>query len=353
MSLSSMRIIRSGVNHERTGDILIKPIGDMLSMKWLVVVLILIICQGFAQGYPIYAANKVVNCTIFGAFKDNYIIVEPNENRNIVLNVDVSLVKSNATGIAPVQATYFLVDRNDKTYPTRDEFTRSLGPGRHLLGFAILPETIPKILIVVPSGSPQGGNRLVINFGELTNATNGKVNLLYYGVLNSKSESNLKSIDFDMSVTNSGTKELSLSSKNFSLIDQRGWRYDSLAHNNFTNDGFPSRDLKPKETARIKVSFGSMSPLSRPSRLIYEYSNTSSIVLNIDSEEICSCQKCGDSAAELPALTSAPEPSVLTRLAGSLNATRAVLLKGKEDFLKNNVRIVGGNGTRQKAVLGK
>jgi hypothetical protein len=325
-------------------------------MKWFVVVLILIICQGFAHGYPIYASNEVVNCTIFGAFKDNYIIVEPGENRNIVLNVDVSLIKSNATGISPVRATYFLVDRNDKTYPTRDEFTRSFGIGRNLLGFAILPETIPKMLIVVPSGSPLGGNRLVINFEELTNATNGKVNLLYYGILNSKIESNLKSIDLDMNVTNSGTKELSLSSKNFSLIDQRGWKYDSLARNNFTNDGFLSRDLKPKETARIKVSFGSMSPLSRPSRLVYEYSNTSLIVLNIDSEENCSCQKCGDSAPEPPALNSSTEQSVLSRLSGSLKATRAVLHKGNKEsdnFSRSNMRIVKDNGGRQRAVLGR
>jgi len=34
-------------------------------------------------------------------------------------------------------------------------------------------------------------NLLVINFGELINDTKGKVNLLYYGVLNSKIDSDL------------------------------------------------------------------------------------------------------------------------------------------------------------------
>jgi hypothetical protein len=330
-------------------------------MKRLEMVLILIICQGVAQGYPIHASNGAFNCTVFGEFKDNYLIVEPNEDRNIVLNVDVSLVKSNGTGSYPAQANYFLVDHDDKTYPTRGEFTRSLRPGRQLLGFAVHPETIPKMLIVVPSGSHGEGDRLAINFGELTNATNGRVNLLYYGVLNSKIESNLKSIDFDIGITNNGTKELPLISKNFSLIDQWGYRYDSLAYNKYSFEGFEGRNLEPKEMARIKVSFVSLSPLSRASKLVYEYSNTSSVVLNIDPEEEllqnvtisknCSCQSCGDIALKPPALNSSTEQSVLSRLSGTLKATRAVLPKSK-NFLGSNVHVVKDSGGRQKAVLG-
>jgi hypothetical protein len=331
-------------------------------MKRLEIVLILIICQGVVQGYPIHASNGDFNCTVFGEFKDNYLIVEPNVDRNIVLNLDVSLVKSNGTGSYPAQANYFLVDRDDKTYPTRGEFTRSLRPGRQLLAFAVHPETIPKILIVVPTGSSGEGERLAVNFGELINATNGKVNLLYYGVLNSKIASNLKSIDFDIGVTNNGTKEMPLSSKNFSLIDQWGYRYDSLAYNKFSFEGFEGRNLEPKEMARIKVSFGSLSPLSRPSKLVYQYSNTSSVVLNIDSEvdlqnvttsKNCSCQSCGDVAPKPPARnSSAEQQSILSRLSGTLKATRAVLHKS-DNFLGTNVHMVKDSSGRQKAVLGK
>jgi hypothetical protein len=295
-------------------------------MKWLVITLILIAALGFAQGYPIRAGNGEVNCTVFGEFKDPYTIAEPSGERNIVLNVDVALVKANATG-SPAQATYSLVDGNDRTYPTRDEFTRYLQPGRQLLGFAVPAETIPKTLIIDPSGYPTGGNRFTINFGELTNATNGKVTVLYYGVLNSKINSNLKSIDFDVGITNNGTTRLPISPKNFSLVDQWRWKYASLEHNDYTNEGFEDRELKPNETARIKVSFGSMSPLSRPSKLIYEYSRTNPIVLNIDPEAGLlqnvtaskgkDCQACSGSAPE-------PAPD---SLAGTIKATKARLAK--------------------------
>lgn len=337
-------------------------------MKFLEMVLIIIICQGVAQGYPIHVTSGVLNCTVYGEFKDNYLIVEPGEDANIVLNVDVSLEKSNGTGSFPANANYFLVDRDDKTYKTRGEFTRSLRPGRQLLGFAVHPETIPKTLIVVPYGNPEEGERLSINFGELTNATNGIVNLLYYGVLNSKTESNLKSIDFDIGITNNGTKKLPLSSKNFTLIDQWGYKYDSLTYNKYSFNSFESRNLEPKEMARIKVSFGSMSPLSRPSKLVYDYSNTSSVVLNIDPEEQlqnvtisknCSCPSCGDISPR-PPVADSPKPvlnnstaqSVLSRLSGSLKATRAVLHKSA-NFVSNNVHVVKDSGGRQKAVLGK
>jgi hypothetical protein len=301
-------------------------------MKLRGTVLLLVIVIGLSSGYPIHAGNGAVNCTVFGEFKDPYTIVEPNGERSIVLNVDVALIKANSTTVSPAQAVYSLVDGNDRTYSTRGEFTRSLQPGRQLLGFAVPAETIPKALIVDPYGYPSEGNRFAINFGELTNATNGNATLLYYGILNSKINSNIKSIDFDVGITDNGTVKMPVSSKNFSLIDQWGWRYASLEHDDYTNNGFANRELKPNETARIKVSFGSMSPQSRPAKLVYECSNTSSIVLNIDPEagllqNVTAskgdvCQACSNSAAE-------PAP---TTLAGTIKATKARLAKVRDSL---------------------
>jgi len=304
-------------------------------MRWLGMILVLVFTLGLAYGYPIHAGNGAVNCTIFGEFKDPYTIVEPSGDRNIVLNVDVALIKANSTSSSPAQAVYSLVDGNDRTYSTRDEFTRSLQPGRWLLGFAVPAETIPKTLIVDPTGYISEGNRFAINFGELANATNGKVTLLYYGVLNSKINSNLKSVDFDVGITDNGTVKMPVTSKNFSLIDQWGWKYSSLEHD-YYNNGFADRELKPNETARIKVSFGSMSPLSRPAKLVYESSSTSSIVVNIDPEagllrnvtpsKSNSCQACSNSATE-PASTT---------LAGTIKATKARLQKVRENLTGSN-----------------
>jgi len=301
-------------------------------MRWLGMVLLLVIALDIASGYPIHAGNGAVNCTVFGEFKDPYTIVEPNGEQSIVLNVDVALIKANSTSVSPAKAVYSLVDGNDRTYSTRGEFTRSLQPGRQLLGFAVPAETIPKTLIVDPSGYPSEGNRFAINFGELANATNGNVTLVYYGILNSRIDSKIKSIDFDVGITNNATVKLPVSSKNFSLIDQWGWRYASLEHDSYTNNGFTSRELKPNETSRIKVSFGSMSQLSRPAKLVYECSKTSSIVLNIDPEAGLLQNVTGPKGKVCQACTSSgPEPAP-TSLAGTIKATKARLAKVRESL---------------------
>jgi hypothetical protein len=51
-------------------------------------------------------------------------------------------------------------------------------------------------------------------------------------------------------------------------------------------------------------------------------------------------------------LNSSAEQSVLSRLSGTLKATRAVLPKSKKNFLGSNVHVVKDNSGRQKAVLG-
>jgi hypothetical protein len=302
------------------------------NLKRLGLVLALIIFLHPAFGYPLHATNGAVNCTVFGEFKEPYTIVEPNGDRNIVLSVDVALMGSSNEEYRPIQVAYSLVDGNDRTYKTRDEFTRSLQPGRQLLGFAVPQETIPKTLMVDPSSDPSGGNTFSIDFDEVANATNGNATLLYYGVLNSKISSNIKSIDYDIGIQNNDTKSLSLSNKNFSLIDQWDWRYESLAYNAYTGQGFKDRTLKPNETTRIKLSFGSISPLSRPSWLVYKYSNQSSILINIDPEagllqhaagsENNSSDCCCGSAIE-------PAP---TTLAGSIKASKARLQKVREEL---------------------
>ena len=43
--------------------------------------------------------------------------------------------------------------------------------------------------------------------------------------------------------------------------------------------------FRPNETLRTGVSFVSLSVLSRPSKLVYEYSKNSSLIIDIDKEE--------------------------------------------------------------------
>jgi len=77
-----------------------------------------------------------------------------------------------------------------------------------------------------------------------------------------------------------GTKELPLSAKNFSLVDQWGWKYASKTYDIYGRKGFQAAELEPNETLRSRLVFSPLSPLTRPVELVYEYSNNSSLTLN-------------------------------------------------------------------------
>jgi len=84
--------------------------------------------------------------------------------------------------------------------------------------------------------------------------------------------------------------------------------------------------LRPNETFRTGLAFGSISVLSRPSKLIYQYSKDSSLIIDIDKEE-------GINTSLLePGVSSeggGSEPASTT-LAGEIKATKARLAKVKE-----------------------
>jgi hypothetical protein len=294
-------------------------------MKWLALVLMLII--GLAQGYPLQGGNGVLNCTIYGAFKDPWATGNLDASKYAVLNLDFSLLRADASNSTPIKADYRLTDGNDKVFQNRPEYTRDLQAGRSLIGFVVPKETIAKTLTVIPSADSTGGRQFFIPFSELANSSNGKVTLVYYGVLGSQSASNRKTIEFDVGLHNNGTSKLPLSAGNFSLIDQWGWRYKSKESDRYNGQGFASRSLDPNGTLRSPLVFASLSPLSRPVELVYDYSNASSISIEIDPEaglqSIAAqpqqqCNEC-EQAEETP----------LSSLAGSIKASKARLAKVK------------------------
>ncbi len=189
-------------------------------MKWQALVLMLII--GLAQGYPLLGGNGILNCTVFGAFKDPWTTDNLDASKYVVLNVDLSLLRANASNSTPFKADYRLTDGNDRVFQNSPDYTRELLAGRSLIGFVVPRETIAKSLAVIPSAGTYGGGQFSIPFSELANASNGKVTLVYYGVLGSGSASNRKTIEFDVGLHNNGTSKLPLSAGNFSLVDQWG-----------------------------------------------------------------------------------------------------------------------------------
>jgi hypothetical protein len=298
-------------------------------MRWLALALalLMILVPGMAQGYPLHASNGDINCTIFGAFKDPWSTGYSNANSYAVLMVDLSLVRVNASDRTPIQATYSLTDGNDRVYLMSPEYKKDLQLGRWLIGFVVPKETIAKSLMVGLSQDPAGGDQFPISFPELSNSSNGNVTLLYYGVLRSFIETNRKTMVFDVAVSNNDTTKLMLSAENFSLVDQWGWNYDSKEYDIYGKKGISAMELKPNQTQRSGIVFSPISPLSRPVELVYSYSNSSSIRLDIDSEGgLRSNVASKESCTECNTPKDEPAPS---NLAGSIKASKARLAKVK------------------------
>lgn len=295
-------------------------------MRWLALALFMILLPGIAQDYPLQMSNGIVNCTIFGTFKDPGFSGSSYSDSYSVLVVDARLTRINESDKEPIRAAYSLTDGNDRVFQTNAQNIKELQTGRRLIGFAVPKETIAKSLTIDLSLDSAGGEQFRVRFPELVNSSNENVTLLYYGVLRSGIYSNKKTIELDVSITNNGTKKLVLAANNFTLLDQWGWNYDSKEYDNYGKKGMSALFLEKNETIRSGLIFNSVSPLSRPVELVYRYSNSNSLTMNIDAEaglgysilDMKSCVEC-----ESPK----DDPS---SLAGSIKATKARLAKVKK-----------------------
>lgn len=309
-------------------------------MRWIVLALFMVIVSGIAQGYPLQASNGVVNCTIFGSFLDPWPAGNTNADSHFVLNVDLSLLRINASNKTPIRTVYSLKDGNDRVFKTSKEYAKELQSGRWLIGFVVPRETIAKNLIVDVSGDPGSGKQFSLYFPELTNSSNGNVTLLYYGVLRSMISSNKKTIVLDTAVTNNGTEKLPLLAQNFTLLDQWGWKYSGKQYDVSGNKGITKAVLEPNGTMRSGLIFSSLSPISRPVELDYQYSNNSSLALRIDPEsDLCLSRKALKNGRECNC-SEEQAPSDPTSLAGTLKSST-----GRVD--KANASTTGKSVTRK------
>ncbi len=295
-------------------------------MRWLALALFMILLPGIAQDYPLQMSNGVVNCTIFGSFKDPGFTGTSYSDSYSVLVVDARLTRLNESDKEPINAAYSLTDGNDRVFQTSAQNIKELQPGRRLIGFVVPKETISKSLTIDLSSDKRGGEQFSIRFPELVNISNANVTLLYYGVLRSSVYSNRKTIELDVAITNNGTQKLVLDANNFTLKDQWGWMYESKEYDIYGKKGMPEKVLVQNETIRSGLIFNSVSPLSRPVELVYRYSNNSYLTMNIDLEAgLISATNpkkvCND--CESPA-------EAASNLAGSIKATKARLAKVKK-----------------------
>jgi hypothetical protein len=301
-------------------------LGGISKMIWRALVLAALI--GLAVGYPLYGDNGQFNCSLYGYYKEPLSMDNVNYDRYMILDLDLSLRRSNASDGA-TGAVYTLMDRNDRSYRMSPEYTRSLQQNRWLISFVVPTEAIPKILVVDPSTDPKGGKPFSLEFPEPVNASDSNATMVYYGITGFRTDTSKRSLRMDVSVTNNGTANLPLSSKNFSLIDQWGWTYGSKEYDPLTREGINAVVLPPNGTMRAGLFFTSLSPLSRPVELVYRRSPTESLSLYIDSEKraavINSSSECCPECCQ-------PQSADSTTLAGSIKATKSRLAKVREDL---------------------
>jgi hypothetical protein len=295
-------------------------------MRWLALALFMILLPGIAQDYPLQMNNGVVNCTIFGSFKDPGFSGSSYSDSYSVLVVDTRLTRMNETDKAPIRAAYILTDGNDRVFQTSAQNIKELQTGRRLIGFIVPKETIARSMTIDLSQDKAGGEQFSVRFPELVNSSNENVTLLYYGVLRSSINSYKKTIELDVAITNNGTKKLSLDANNFTLKDQWGWKYNSKEYDAYGKKGMSAMMLEKNETIRSGLIFNSVSPLSRPVELVYRYSNNSYLTMNIDPEaglgySILDKKECVDCESPKEDASS---------LAGSIKATKARLAKVKK-----------------------
>lgn len=297
-------------------------------MRWLALVLptFLLLLVAIASGYPLQSSNGVVNCTVFGTFKDPGFGGYSNSDSYSVLVVDACLTRINKSNDKTILADFSLTDGNDRVYKTGSDYIKELQNGRRLIGFVVPKETIAKRLTIDLSKDKEGGAQFSQSFPELINASNEFVKLIYYGMLRSSTNSNKKTVELDVAVTNNNSTKMDLDARNFTLMDQWGWKYESQEYDRSTNRGMRPAALEPNATIRSGLVFKSLSPLSRPVELVYNYSDNASLSMNIDTDAVQSIpvkeEKCVECAKE--------DAESSSNLAGSIKATKARLAKVKK-----------------------
>jgi len=295
-------------------------------MRWLAFALFLLLITATAPGYPLQSGNGIINCTIFGTFKDPGFGGYSSSGSYSVLVVDACLTRTNESDKAPVLADYSLTDGNDRVFRASSDYIKELQNGRMLIGFVVPKETIAKSLTIDLSKDRTAGEQFTQRFPELVNASDANVTLLYYGVLRSSTSSNKKTVELDVAVTNNNTKKMAIDASYFTLKDQWGWKYESLEYGSSTRGDTKPLELQPNETIRSSLLFSSLSPLSRPVELDYRYSDNNSLAMNIDLDAGLTSaaprsEKCVDCES--------PEEKT-SSLAGSIKASKARLAKVKK-----------------------
>lgn len=265
-------------------------------MRLIALAFALVLGFGFAQAYPLTGGTASVNCTLFGATKVPVPGIDPNATvQNYVLKVDVGLLGTR-------NATFELVDSKDKVYSPDPSMSWTFQPVsdsyiRQTLAFVIPKDTLFKLFKVAPSD----GDPFAIKWWRTPKKIQGDVILRYYGVVDTRTNPNDQSVTYEVGIQNNGTNSMTINPLNFTLLDQSGWEY-------YTMYGFGQIYLGPKNSTKVKVNFSSLSYLSRPVALAFDYLTNNQIVFDLDKDTgpLTDAQVYGTNVTSTPATPTTP-----------------------------------------------
>ena len=286
-------------------------------MRLIALAFALVLALGIAQAYPLTGGNAAVNCTLFGVTKVPVPGTDPNATvQNYVLKVDVGLLGTH-------NATFELVDSKDKVYSPDTSMSWTFEPTsasyiRQLLAFVVPKDALFKLFKV----SPSAGDPFAIKWWKTPKKIQGDLTLRYYGVVDNRMAPNEQSVTYDVGIYNTGTHPVGISPLNFTLLDQWGWEY-------YTTYGFSPVYLGANNSTRVKVNFSSLSDLSKPTALAFDYLTSNQIVFDLDKDTgpLTDAQVYGTNVPSTATSTAAPPAAVVVAPAVQATPQAAPLTK--------------------------
>jgi hypothetical protein len=224
-------------------------------MRYIIAIVLLVLTLGLAQGIPLQGGNDNVTAFLFNAIR-----FSPAENQNeTILELDLTLQGTD-------NAKFELIDSKDNVYSP--VLSRNLENGRKLLYFKIPEYALFKLFRVMP---PEGGP-ININWWETPKGTRGDLILRYYGLIEwiNGAPSGLQGVIYQVSLFNQSSS-VPVTLDNFTILDQ--WRWPYMPTN-----------IKTLENGRIDLIFENLSPLSKPTVLVYDYTGPNEIFINLEND---------------------------------------------------------------------
>jgi len=234
-------------------------------MRLIVIALLLALAFGSAQASPLHGSNGNATAVIFGASRTP---LEVENATQEILKVDVGLIGAE-------NATYQLVDDHNNIYQAG--LYKPLSSEKQLIYFLVPIDSLFKLINV----TPLGGVPIYINWWATPKATNENLIVRYYGITDWLINPDEQALVFQIRVQNNGTKNLTVSPENFTLLDQWFWPYRPAL-------GFDQENIKPQEATsdRVLLGFTGVSLVSRPAALAYDYMTSNQIIIDFDKDYV-------------------------------------------------------------------